>query len=135
MITTANVDAIDTTIRNAVAKLPEVIADMRDTAVDRERLIEENKGLRHEIDTMNVTMGDLRADKQAMDGRIGALLAENAKLEHLLKTIGRAVKESEQVQDSLAQLAAQQNGKKAPVIEHEQTAEKAAWRPSKRSGN
>lgn len=125
MITTASVDAIDATIRNAIEKLPLVIADMRDTAVDRERLIEEVKHLRHELDTMNVTLGDLRADKQAMDARIGALLAENARLEHALVSIGNAVKQSTQVQDSIAQLAAQTNGKAKPVIEHEPAGEAA----------
>lgn len=124
MITTQSVDALDQGLRAALAKLPDVIADMRDTAVDRERLIEDNKELRHEIDAMNLSISELRSDKHAMDARIGALLAENAKLEHLLKSIGNAIKDNSQVQDNLALLAAQNGtGKKpAPVIEHEQSA-------------
>ena len=46
MITTQSVDALDQGLRAALAKLPDVIADMRDTAVDRERLIEENMLIR-----------------------------------------------------------------------------------------
>lgn len=122
MITTQSVDAIDQRIHVAIDALPSIVAEMRDTAVDRERLIEENRTLQHELTTMGITVADLREDKKAMDGRIGALLAENARLEHALVSIGNAVKQSTQVQDSIAQLAAQQNGKKPPVIEHEQTA-------------
>ena len=123
MITTQSVDAIDQTIRTAIDALPAIIAQMRDTAVDRERLLELVEHQQHQLDAMNVTVTDLRADKQMLDQRIGALLQENARLEHALVSIGNAVKQSTQVQDSIAQLASQQkNGKTAPVIEHEQSA-------------
>lgn len=126
MITTQGVDAIDERIRTAIDALPSIVAEMRDTAVDRERLIEENRTLQHELTTLGLTVADLREDKKTMDARIGALLAENAKLEHLLKSIGNAIKDNSQVQDNLALLASQQkNGKQAPVIEHEQQGEAA----------
>ncbi len=111
MITTESVAAFDRATKEMTAKLPLIVKDMRDTADALERAKAEVDALNHEISTMNITMTDLRADKMAMDARIGALLQENARLEALLNNIGLSIKNSQQVQDGLAVLAAHRNGK------------------------
>lgn len=116
MITTDSVSAFDRATKEMAAKLPLVVQDMRETAQALENAKAELQGARHEIDTMNVTVTDLRADKRALDARIGALLQENARLEALLNNIGAAIRDNSQVQDGVAMLAAHRNGK---VVEGE----------------
>ncbi len=111
MITTESVAAFDRATKEMTAKLPLIVRDMKETAEALEKARAENLALEHEINTMNVTMVDLRSDKLAMDARIGALLQENARLEALLNNIGLSIKNSQQVQDGLAVLAAHRNGK------------------------
>ncbi len=111
MITTESVAGIERASKDVIAKLPLIIKDMRETAEALEHAKAEVEAVHHEMDTMNVAMKDLRDDKRAMDARIGALLQENARLEALLNNIGLSIKNSQQVQDGLAVLAAHRNGK------------------------
>ncbi len=111
MITTESVAAFERATKEMTAKLPFIVRDMRDTAEALEKAKHDIEELNHEINTMNITVVDLRADKLAMDARIGALLQENARLEALLNNIGLSIKSSQQVQDGLAVLAAHRNGK------------------------
>ena len=111
MITTQNIDGFGATLDKIVEQLPVVLAGMRETAEDRERVIEALEAARHEIDSLNIAIIDLREDKRTLDGRVTALLAENARLECLLGQIGSAIKQSAQVQNSLQELATTRNGK------------------------
>lgn len=117
MITTESVDSFAATLGKIVAQLPAVLDDMRATAVDRQRLLAALEATHREIDSLNITIVDLRDDKRALDGRVTALLAENARIECLLKNIGAAIKESTEVQDSLAELAGSRNGRASKLIE------------------
>jgi uncharacterized protein (DUF3084 family) len=110
MITISSVDQMERGTKEMIAKLPAVFNDIRATAEDRERLMGELQTARKDSDLMNATIAELRHDKLQLSARIDALLAENARIQHLLTTLGRAIKESNEVQDGLAALAATRNG-------------------------
>lgn len=115
MITTDRVDAIADRISDILNQFPTIVDQMRATAESREQLLDEVSTLQRTLDTMNVALSNLREDKTMLEGRIGALLTENARLEALLNNIGSAIKSNQQVQDGVALLAASRNGK---IVEH-----------------
>jgi hypothetical protein len=104
MITRENVELFQVSFGHFIEKVPEVLRDMLATVEAKEAVERENADLRRCLDAMNVANQDLRDDKATLDRRVGAILAENARLEHALSAIGHAVKQAQPVQDAIASL-------------------------------
>ncbi len=104
MITRESVELFQVSFDRFMEKVPNVLQDMMDTVEAKEAIEKDNADLRRCLDAMNVANQDLRDDKKALDQRLGAVLAENARLEHALAAIGHAVKQAQPVQDALASL-------------------------------
>lgn len=108
MITRENVELFQVSFGHFIDKVPDVLRDMLATVEAKEAVEKENADLRRCLDAMNVANQDLRDDKAALDKRVGAILAENARLEHALAAIGHAVKQAQPVQDAIASLQSSQ---------------------------
>ncbi len=104
MITRESVELFEVSFSRFMEKVPDVLRDMIETVAAKETVEKENSDLRRCLDAMNVANQDLRDDKAALDKRLGAVLAENARLEHALAAIGHAVKQAQPVQDAIASL-------------------------------
>ena len=107
MITRENVELFKVSLGHFMEKVPEVLRDMLATVAAKEAVEKENEDLKRCLDALNVANQDLRDDKERLDARLGAVLADNARLEHALAAIGHAVRQSQPVQDAIAPL---QNG-------------------------
>ena len=112
MITRENLELFKVSFGHFITKVPEVMTDMLATVEAREEADKKISDLELCLDAMNLANQELRDDKARLDTRLGAVLAENARLEHALAAIGNAVKQAQPVQDALASL---QNGQQRVI--------------------
>jgi FtsZ-binding cell division protein ZapB len=115
MITRESIELFQVSFDRFMEKVPAVLKDMLATIEAKEALEREIHDIRTCLDAMNVANQDLRDDKKGLDQRLGMLLSENARLEHLLASIGHAVKQAQPVQEALASL---QNGHRRVIEAH-----------------
>lgn len=95
MLTTERVDHISHDLADAFAKLPDIITEIREVVGDREKLIMELDEKSRVLDTMNVQISDLRHQIKALQDRTHELVQQNAKLENVIASAGRALGSSE----------------------------------------
>jgi regulator of replication initiation timing len=108
MLTTDRVDHFATSLADALAKLPSLVNDVRETVEDREKLIMELDEKSRVLDTMNVLVNDLRHQIKALQDRAHELVQQNAKLENVIMSAGRALASDATFQSAARELAAPQ---------------------------
>jgi len=105
MITTDRLDWFADTLGKSFESLPKLLAEMRATAEDRERVVAELEAAGHAQDGLNLTITDLRERVGLLDGRVHELLIANAKLERLILSAGEALRGSDAFHEAALAIA------------------------------